>query len=69
MRNLPRLFVLGVAFGLIVWLLLRLSPDRPTTVQAPATPAAEAPRTGQDSAPWSQEDRVLWRETLDRRLR
>jgi hypothetical protein len=69
MRRLPRLFILGVAAGLIVWLLLRLSPDRPTTVQAPAAPSGEAPRAGTDAAPWTQEDRVLWRETLDRRLR
>ena len=69
MRRLPRLLVLGVAFGLIVWLLLRLSPDRPTTIQAPATPSGEDPRTDADAAPWTQEDRALWRETLDRRLR
>ncbi|MCU0972327.1 MAG: hypothetical protein MUF57_11395 [Gammaproteobacteria bacterium] len=62
MRGLGRIFVLGVAAALIVWLLVKLTPDRPTTVQAPAAPAAEP------ATPSSGEDRALWRETVDRRL-
>lgn len=69
MRGLPRLLFLAAAFGLIVWLLMRLSPDRPTTVQAPSRPSSEAPRAAPEAAPWTPEDRALWRETIDRRLR
>ena len=68
MRGLPRLLFLAVAFGLIVWLLWKSSPDRPTTVQAPASPAGEAAPPATGAAPWTQEDRALWRETIDRRL-
>jgi hypothetical protein len=68
-RGLPRLLVLAAAAGLIVWLLVRLSPDRPTTVRAPSAPAGEIPRAAPDAAPWTQEDRAIWRDTLDRRLR
>jgi hypothetical protein len=68
MRGLGRIFVLGVAAALIVWLLVKLTPDRPTTVQAPAAPAAEPATPSSGSQPWTQEDRALWRETVDRRL-
>jgi hypothetical protein len=69
MRGLSRLLFLAAAAGLIVWLLSRLSPDRPTTVQAPSAPAGETPRTADDAVPWTQEDRAIWRDTLERRLR
>jgi hypothetical protein len=68
MRGLPRLLFLAVAFGLIVWLLWKLSPDRRTTVQAPTAPAGEAAPPATVAPPWTQEDRALWRETIDRRL-
>ncbi len=68
MRGLGRICVLGVAAGLIVWLLVKLTPDRPTTVQAPAAPAAEPATPSPGTQPWTQEDRALWRETVDRRL-
>jgi hypothetical protein len=68
MRGLPRLLFLAVAAAFIVWLLLRLSPDRPTTVQAPAARGGEAAPPSSGAAPWTQEDRAIWRETIDRRL-
>jgi hypothetical protein len=60
---------LGAAFVLVLWLLLRLSPDRPTTVQAPPAAAGEDRPGAAGTAPWTQEDRAIWRETVDRRLR
>lgn len=68
MRGLPRLLFLAAAAAAIVWLLVKWSPDRPTTVQAPAAPAREATPPSSGAAPWTQEDRALWRETVDRRL-
>ncbi len=68
MRGLPRLLFLAAAAAAIVWLFYRLSPDRPTTVQAPRTPATEAAAPSSGAQPWTQEDRAIWRETVDRRL-
>lgn len=68
MRGLPRLLFLAAAAASIVWLLLKWSPDRPTTVQAPGTPATEAAAPSSGAQPWTQEDRAIWRETVDRRL-
>ena len=68
MRGLPRLLLLAAAAAVIVWLLLKWSPDRPTTVQAPRAPATEAAAPSSSAQPWTQEDRAIWRETIDRRL-
>jgi hypothetical protein len=69
MRGLPRLIVLGAALGLIVWFLFRLSPDRPTRVQAPAATSGQDARETPEATPRTPEDRAIWRDTIDRRLR
>lgn len=68
MRGVGRaLFLLAVA-GFFVWLFYVQRPDRPTALHtSPASqgaPSGEAPPV----QPWTQEDRALWRETVDRRL-
>lgn len=68
MRGLPRLILIAAAFGLAVWFLLRLSPDRPTTVSAPGNPSSEAAQDPAPHEPWTREERAIWRETVDRRL-
>ena len=62
------LFLLTVAC-LFVWLFYTLRPDRPTTVQAPPAGPAARPGGAAPAEPWTQEDRAMWRETVDRRLR
>ena len=69
MRGLPRLLFFAAAIGLAVWVLFTLSPDRPTTLQAPAARSPEPEPPATETAPWTQEERAIWRETTDRRLR
>jgi hypothetical protein len=68
MGGLPRLILIAAALGLAVWFLLRLSPDRPTTVSAPGSAGSEAAQEPDRHEPWTREDRAIWRETVDRRL-
>jgi len=68
MGGLPRLILIAAALGLAVWFLLRLSPDRPTTVSAPGSAGSEAAQEPARHEPWTREDQAIWRDTVDRRL-
>ena len=67
MGGLPRLILIATALGLAVWFLLRLSPDRPTTVSAPGSAGSESPQEPARREPWTREDRASWRENVARR--
>lgn len=68
MGGLPRLILIAAALGLAVWFLLRLSPDRPTTVSTPGSAGSEAAQDPARHEPWTREDQAIWRDTVDRRL-
>jgi len=68
MRGLPRLILLGTALALATWFLLRLSPDRPATISAPAAASGSDPQEPARHEPWTREEQAIWRETVDRRL-
>ena len=68
MRGVGRaLFLLAVA-GFFIWLFNVQRPDRPTAVHTPPAPQGGPSGEAAPVQPWTQEDRVQWRETVDRRL-
>ena len=69
MRGIGRLLFLLAVAGFFVWFFVSQQPDRQTTVHSPARPPAERPADPTPSQPWTQEERAVWRDSVDRRMR
>ena len=70
MQGLARTLLLTTAFGLMLWFALRYSPEAPRQEGTASPPAAEEDAiSGGDQGQWSHEERALWRDTIDQRLR
>jgi hypothetical protein len=68
MQGLFRPIFLAVAFGVMLWLFLKLNPDRPATYQAPPTSASNDSGETFEHQGWTAEERAVWREGVNHRL-
>jgi len=63
-----RIITMAAVFGLMLWYALSHSPEDPGGYRAVANDSGD--NSAEDTAqPWSQEERAVWRDNIDQRLR
>lgn len=64
-----RFIGLGAAFGLMLWWALGSGLDDPGSYQASSGSVASSSNDAGEHEPWTREERAVWREGVNQRLR